>query len=197
MKGENIMKPQSKLFLSVFFGTFFFCLILSSYSVFGQDFVPPVPDKSKTLPANDGRPDGCGSSRFDCVLGGEAVLDKATGLVWARNIKFKQKAVSWEDAVKFCQNFEIDGKTGWRLPARDEFISVLDTSQSHPAFPEGSPFIVSGAEQQGGAGSSSYWTSTEYENNKESAWGISIKFGKVYHSLKIFDLKVWPVRDSE
>ena len=162
----------------------------------GEDFVPPVPDKSKTLPANDGGPDGCDSSRFDCVMGGEAVLDKQTGLVWARDINFRQKGVSWEDAVKFCQNFEIDGKTGWRLPTRDEFIAVLDTSQSTPAFPEGNPFILSREDLQGGHGGTSYWTSTEHEN-KESAWMVSLKFGKVYHSLKLLDLKVWPVRDSE
>lgn len=163
----------------------------------GEDFVPPVPDKSKTLPANDGGPDGCNSSRFECVMDGKAVLDRQTGIIWARNINFKQKPVSWEDAVNFCQNFEIDGKSGWRLPTRDEFISILDTSQSHPSFPEGNPFIMSGVEQQGGAGTSSYWTSTESENDKESAWMVSIKNGKVYHSLKLFEEKVWPVRDGE
>ena len=44
-----------------------------------ESFIPPVPDKSKTLPANDGKSDGCDSSRFKCVMGGEAVLDKKAG----------------------------------------------------------------------------------------------------------------------
>ena len=191
------MKLIPKLFAKFLIILLAISFLVVSNADGGEEFVPPAPDKSKTLPANDGGPDGCGSSRFDCVLGGKAVLDKATGLVWARNINFKQKGASWEDAVKFCRNFEIEGKTGWRLPTRDEFINVLDTSQSAPAFPEGNPFIVSGAELQGGAGGSSYWTSTEYEKNKESAWMVSIKFGKVFHSLKLFDLKVWPVRDGE
>ena len=129
-------------------------------------------------------------------MGGEAVLDKQTGLVWARNIDYQQKVVSWEDAVKFCQNVAIGGKTGWRLPTRDEFISVLDSSQSLPALPEGNPFILSGMEHQGGAGTTRYWTSTEYGSDKQSALVVSIRVGRVQDSLKIFDAKVWPVRDA-
>jgi hypothetical protein len=44
----------------------------------GETYTPAPPDKNKTLPANDGGPDGCNSSRFKCVMGGEAVLDKQT-----------------------------------------------------------------------------------------------------------------------
>lgn len=187
----------SKSLSLVFLISFTFCLLLGVNTMWGESFFPPVPDSSKTLPANDGGPDGCGSSRFDCVLGGEAVLDKATGLVWARNINYLQKVVSWQDAMKFCQNLEIGGKTGWRLPTKDEFISVLDTSQSLPAFPVGHPFIVTGVKSQGGAGTSTYWTSTEHGSDKQNAWIIHIRVGKVEDSLKLFDSKVWPVRDSE
>ena len=191
------MKPLPNSILPLFLAPFILCFILGVDTVFGEQFIPPVPDKSKTLPANDGGADGCDSSRFICVMGGEAVLDKQTGLVWAKNLKFRQKSVSWEDAVKFCQNLEIGGKTGWRLPTRDEFITVLDTSQSVPALPEGHPFEVSEVEQFGGAGTNNYWTSTEYGSDKQSAWLVSIRVGDLQDSLKVFDAKVWPVRDGE
>ena len=191
-----MIKPQKSLFI-LLLATISLPIFMAIETASGEEFVPPVPDKSKTLPANDGGPDGCNSSRFDCVLGGEAVLDKQTGLVWARNIEYEQKAVSWDDAVKFCQELKIGGKTGWRLPTRDEFISVLDTSKSVPAFPEGHPFEVSGVENPGGAGARRYWTSTEYGSDKQSAWLVSIRVGRVEDSIKLFDAKVWPVRDDK
>ena len=77
-------------------------------------YIPAIPDKNKTLSANDGELDGCNSSRFLCVMGGEAVLDKQTGLTWLRDSDIAQKKMSWTDAVNFCQNLEkgtLDGRT--------------------------------------------------------------------------------------
>jgi hypothetical protein len=160
-----------------------------------ESFIPPVPDKSKTLPANDGKSDGCDSSRFKCVMGGEAVLDKQTGLIWARNTKILEKRLPWQEAVKFCQNVEIGGQKGWRLPTRDELIALLDTSRV-PALPEKHPFTKMREYKYGGQGYIEYWTSTEYEGNSNNAWRVSFYLGNVTDSLKLFDFGVWPVRDS-
>lgn len=197
MREESMKRPLSISLPLVFLISFTFCFILGVNTVFGEKFIPPVPDKSKTLSANDGGSDGCDSSRFKCLMGGEAVLDKQTGLVWARNASYDKKAITWQDAVEFSKDTDIGGKTGWRLPDRDEFITLLDTSQSNPALPEGHPFILSGVKQQGGAGTSNFWTSTEYGSDKESVWVIEIKVGRVRDDLKVFDAKVWLVRDAE
>jgi hypothetical protein len=162
----------------------------------GESYFPPVPDKSKILPANDGESDGCNSSRFKCLMGGAAVLDKQTELVWARNTEILQKAVHWEDAVKICQNVEIGGQKGWRLPARDELITLLDTSRSCPALPEGHPFTKMGEFEYGGKGDLNYWTSTEYEGNSDKAWIVCMDVGRVADTFKIFDSKIWLVRDT-
>jgi hypothetical protein len=81
MKEEKIMKTLSKSLFLVFFVSFTFFVLLAVNNVMGEKFTPPVPDQTKTLPANDGEPDGCDSSRFKCVMDGAAVQDKQTGLI--------------------------------------------------------------------------------------------------------------------
>ena len=165
----------------------------------GEEFIAPVPDKSKTMPANDGGPDGCDSSRFKCVMGGEAVLDNQTGFVWVRDSQFLGKKVSWEDAVKFCVSMSLGGKKGWRLPTRDELITLLDTSQSEPALPEGHPFlnIENLSTSSGSPGGYNYWSSTDFKDDNNYAWIVSFYYGKASDSLKLMDANVWAIRDGD
>jgi hypothetical protein len=186
------MKKQKKsiLVLAIVLFTILFFFRLNVLG--GEGFAPPPPDKNKTLPANDGEPDGCSSSRFKCVMGGEAVLDKQTGLTWARNVNIANVAKPWQEAVKFCQNLEIGNQKGWRLPTKEELITVLDTSQGGPALPDGHPFK---AKKDVGSGSKwrAVWTGTTYEGNSNSAYYVSIHRGRVEDELKLFDFRIWPV----
>lgn len=186
------VKPMSLAFVVLLFLTF----LLATGTARGEKFIPPVPD-STTLPANDDGADGCDSSRFSCVMGDEAVLDKQTGKVWARNTDILEKSVPWEEAVAFCADVQIGGKKGWRLPTRGELISLLDTSRSRPALPEMHPFTKINEIGYGGKGHVTYWTSNDYEGKSESAWMVSFNLGQVMDSLKLFDFKVWPVRDKQ
>ena len=187
----------SILFMVLFAASF----ISGKSAVGGESFIPPVPDKTKILPANNGGPDGCDSSRFKCVIGGEAILDNQTGLVWARDAQILGKKVSWEEAVNYCESMDLGGKKGWRLPTRDELIALLDTSQSEPALPEGHPFLkikdLATATGSGRSGGYQYWTSTIFEDDNERVWMVSFKAGYVMDSLKLLDLTIWPVRDGE
>lgn len=184
------MKKERKsiLFLAMILFTMLFFLVVNAVS--GKSYIPPAPDKNKTLPANDGGPDGCNSSRFKCVMGGEAVLDKQTGLTWARNAGIAKRGLTWQEAVKFCQDVEIGNRKGWRLPTKEELITLLDTSQSKPALPDGHPFKnVAGA----GSTTTPYWTSTEYGDDSKSAWIVDFYVGIVADSIKLFDYRIWPV----
>jgi hypothetical protein len=67
MKGG---RSDEKIKFSVAMTLFAILFFLSVNDLGGESFVPPSPDKNKTLPANDGGPDGCNSSRFKCVMGG-------------------------------------------------------------------------------------------------------------------------------
>lgn len=171
-------------------------LFFLSVNVWGGDsVVPPPPDKNKTLPANDGEPDGCNSTRFKCVMGGAAVQDEQTGLIWARNADVANKPLPWQEAVNFCQSLEIGNRKGWRLPTKGELIAILDTSQSHPALPEGHPF--KNLQQTGSSYWKASWTGTTSDNNSDRAYYISLTVGMVMDELKLFDFNVWPVLDSD
>ena len=189
------MKTSIYLYTVTFVAFLSLSLLLTAGISQGEQFIPPVPD-SNSLSANDGGVDGCDSSRFKCVLGGEAVLDNQTGLVWARNTDIFEKIVPWEEAVILCENLEVGGRKGWRLPTKDELITLLDTSRSRPPLPEGHPFEKINV-AYGGQGDTEYWTSTEYKDDSNSAWVVSFNMGQVLDSLKLFDFKVWPVRDGE
>jgi hypothetical protein len=96
------------------------------------DDSPVVWDRA--LPANDG-PDSCHSSRFLCVLGSGAVLDRETGLVWQRTPPSGTE--SWVLAVEDCMNAQLGGRSGWRLPRIEEYRTLLDATGVLPA---GHPF---------------------------------------------------------
>jgi len=181
------MKKSILVLVLILFTILFF---LSVNALGGETYTPPPPDKNKTLPANDGGSDGCNSSRFKCVMGGEAVLDKQTGLTWTKNLNIADGPKPWQEAVKFCQDLEIGNRKGWRLPTKEELIIILDTSQSNPALPDGHPFENY---TEYGSSRSGYWTGTTDEGNSNSAYHIFLSAGMVNDDLKLFDYRIWPV----
>lgn len=144
------------------------------------DEIPPT--WSQILPA---------SKRFELVMGGEAVLDKETGLVWAKDANLPNGSKDWQDAITYCrQSVRIGDRKGWRLPTVEELASLVDTTQENPALPSGHPF---GNVQI----SSSYWSSTTYESNTGDAWSVYIGNGYVYKVDKPDLYFVWPVRGGK
>ena len=99
--------------------------------------------------------------------------------------------------MKSAEDAEIGGKKGWRLPTREELISILDTTQINPALPEGHPFTKMREFKYGGQGHLECWTSTQHEDDNNKAWIVFVSNGMVMNDLKLFDFRVWPVRDGE
>lgn len=140
------------------------------------DEIPPT--WSQILPA---------SERFELVMGDAAVLDKETGLVWAKNANIALGYKSWQNAINYCRNLNIGGRIGWRLPTVEELSSLVDESQSNPALPDGHPFVD--------VQSRHYWSSTEYEGDSDNAWAVVMNDGLVDHNGVKTNLNyVWPVR---
>ena len=82
--------------------------------------------------------------RFELVMGGEAVLDKETGLVWERVPS--SEFVDWFAAVDHCYKRTVGGRGGWRLPTVEELASLMVGG-----LPSGHPFTIR---------PTNYWTIT-------------------------------------
>lgn len=92
------------------------------------DQIPPTWDQ--VLPA---------SERFKLVMGGAAVLDRETGLVWEQSPS--PSASSYFFARFDCNSLGIGGRNGWRLPTINELLSLRDPLISGtPKLPSGHPF---------------------------------------------------------
>jgi hypothetical protein len=153
------------------------------------DQIPPT--WSQKLSANDSTtPDGCNSSRFKCVLGGAAVLDKETGLVWERSPSTDY--VTWKYANSTCYvNRKLGGRFGWRLPTVEELSSLVDTSVAGPPYlPTGHPFITN-------AQSSFYWSATTSAIDTDKKWTLNFNTAEIGNHDKSNSFYVWCVRGGQ
>ena len=63
--------------------------------------------------------DGTNIGEFVVSTDGLTVTDTITGLVWQRD-------GSWADAQAYCASLTLGSLSGWRLPARNELMTILD-----------------------------------------------------------------------
>lgn len=125
------------------------------------------------------------STRFMSVLGGEAILDWETGLVWEKSPDTSTR--TWAGAISDAYTKEVGGRKGWRFPTVEELASLVDTSVSgSPKLPSGYPFtnVQSGL----------YWSSTTVVGDTSVAWGVHFGTGGVDNGVKSLYYYVWCVR---
>ncbi len=131
----------------------------SDGTMIALDHLPPT--WSRKLPA---------SERFELVMGGEAVLDKETGLVWEQTVGTGIQT-SWVIAGGRCRWLtETAGRKGWHLPTVDELSSLIDPSVPEQpgvsVLPTGHPFDI--------VALGIYWTSTLDEDGPLYAYVVPI-----------------------
>lgn len=141
--------------------------------------IPPA--WSQILPAAD---------RFQLVMGGAAVLDKETGLVWWGS-PFPEP-MTWYSAQWGCVTIINGGRLGWRLPTVQELASLIDPTQSKPALPAGHLF--------NNVQSSSYWSASTVSPNIPSDpwwWAVDLSYGGVFIVDNGVPLYAWCVRGGQ
>jgi Protein of unknown function (DUF1566) len=91
------------------------------------------PSWDQTLPS---------STRFIVLsnMNSEAVLDRETGLVWAKAVN-PSGQLFWASANATCLDSKKGNRAGWRLPTVNELASLFDPSATvAPHLPSGHPF---------------------------------------------------------
>ncbi len=133
--------------------------------------------------------------RFKLVMGGAAVLDKQTGLVWEQSPDttphvWESKPTPPVDARLHCLRRGTGGQMGWRLPSVQELTSLLvpGNPAGGPDLPVGHPFS--------NIQSSLYWTATASADNPMNAWEVLFNIGFVRSSDKTNGDFVWCVRSG-
>ena len=117
--------------------------------------------------------DGTSASGIDPRTDHVAVIDHATGLMWAvKSIGDSDgDPMSQADCEKACANLQLLGYDDWRLPTRVELAALVDDTRHEPAidtalFP--------------GVLSRWHWTSTPCAWSSASAWFVHFGLGLVY-----------------
>ena len=126
------------------------------------DQIAPV--WSQVLAANDG-PDSCHSSRFLCVMSGDAaVVDRETGLVWER-VPSNIVRSTWFESRRGCRILSVGGRKGWRMPSEEEFESLVG------ALMPGHPFTFRNYTQ---SDLDAYWTATTKPDDSTRATEVKV-----------------------
>ena len=122
--------------------------------------------------------------------GDNTVTDSKTGLQWVKDhaaVPGFAKELKWKDAVKACQELDFAGHKDWRLPTREELLSIVDLTRYSPAI---DPIFTN-------THRSWYWASTPCAFSEGAAWCVDFTSGGVFDVSKGDYNYVRPVRSSQ
>ncbi|MBI3796248.1 MAG: DUF1566 domain-containing protein [Deltaproteobacteria bacterium] len=123
-------------------------------------------------------------------FGNAAVLDQETGRVWEQSPSTSTS--TWFNALNHCDDLDLGGRKGWRLPTIEELESLANTANSSPALPTGHPFTLTSGQKTG-----FYWSATTHAFLTSEALGEILTNGNVSSNGKNQDDFVWCVRGGQ
>ena len=117
------------------------------------------------------------------------VLDRQTGLVWAKDAALSEFPLTWAEAFSFIDELnrsELLPHDDWRLPNRREMFSLVSQNAKNPSLPADHPFdnVFTGY----------YWTSTTCARLPDQAWYVHLGGARVFKGMKYGSYMIWPVR---
>jgi len=118
------------------------------------------------------------------------VADSATGLAWQDDYSDNGgdiKSATWQDALIYCEELSLGGKSDWRLPNIIELYGIADRSKYNPAISSVFQNITSDY----------YWSSTTYASDSSYAWFVYFDDGGDYRYDKTYEGYVRCVRGGQ
>ncbi len=100
--------------------------------------------------------------------GNGTVTDTATGLTFQAG---EALAMTWKEALRYCEKLELGGHADWRLPNIRELLSIVRYGSIAPMID--TRFFP-------GARPEAYWSSTTYEKAPNMAWVVDFSTGLPY-----------------
>jgi hypothetical protein len=114
------------------------------------------------------------------------VTDTTTNLQWQDNTASVSKI--WKDAIIYCNTLVLDNNSDWRLPNKNELLSLVDYSKYNPAIKENIFKNIT---------SSYYWSSTTDSSYTSYAWYVHFGYGNTFYNYKYYSLYVRCVRGGQ
>ncbi|MCP4969695.1 MAG: DUF1566 domain-containing protein [Arcobacter sp.] len=105
------------------------------------------------------------------------VTDSETGFQWQDDYSDNGNTIknaSWSEAITYCENLSLDG-ADWRLPNKNELLSLIDYEKSNPAIKED---VFQNISSRDG------WSSTTLTYISSFAWFVEFYSGDTLQDLK-------------
>ena len=98
----------------------------------------------------------------------EKVEDRAdTYLVWQNDLEVGSATKTWEEAIGYCEDLDLESIDDWRLPNIKELTTVINDAVSSPSIY--TPTFEHTANDN-------YWSSTTASNSGD-AWSVNFEHG--------------------
>jgi hypothetical protein len=99
------------------------------------------------------------------VVNGGSVTDNRTGLVWQSGTA--PTALTWPNALTYCESLVLDGNSDWRLPSGKELMSIVDPAEATIYI---SPLFTSRP-------ANAFWSSSALANIPDKGYAIDFSSG--------------------